>query len=109
MVRVFINRAQDSEQVVESLISSPVVRRVNFTGSTAAGRRVAELCAKHLKRPLLELDGQSTRVVLEDADLQAAADAAVHGAYLNQGQICMPTERVIVPEGIADACIAALC
>ncbi len=102
---VILTRAEDSEEIVEALISSPVVRRVNFTGSTRVGRRVAELCAKHLKRPLLELGGQSTMIVLDDANLQGAADMAVKGAYRNQGQICMSTERLIVSNAVADALI----
>jgi acyl-CoA reductase-like NAD-dependent aldehyde dehydrogenase len=98
-------RAEDSEEIVEALISSPVVQRVNFTGSTRVGRRVAELCAKHLKRPLLELGGQSTMVVLDDADIDLAADMALKGAFRNQGQICMSTERLIVSHSVADALI----
>jgi benzaldehyde dehydrogenase (NAD) len=96
-------RPEDSEEIVEALIASPVVRRVNFTGSTRVGQRVAELCAKYLKRPLLELGGQSTMLVLDDADLDRAARAALYGAYLNQGQVCMSTERLIVAERVADA------
>lgn len=102
VARVFLTRPEDSEEIVEALIASPVVRRVNFTGSTRVGRRVAELCAKYLKRPLLELGGQATMLVLDDADLEAAAEAALRGAYLNQGQICMSTERLIVADTIAD-------
>lgn len=98
-------RAEDSEQIVEALIASPVVRRVNFTGSTRVGQRIAEICAKYLKRPLLELGGQATMVVLDDADLDLAALEAVRGAYLNQGQICMSTERLVVADSVADALI----
>ncbi len=105
VAEVFLTRSQDSEPIVEALIKSPVVRRVNFTGSTRVGRRVAELCARHLKRSLLELGGQATMVVLEDADLEAASEAALRGAYLNQGQICMSTERLIVADSVADALI----
>jgi benzaldehyde dehydrogenase (NAD) len=103
VVRVLLCDAEDSEAIVQALIASPVVRRVNFTGSTRIGRHVAEICARHLKRPLLELGGQSMMVVLDDADLDIAAAAALHGGFLNQGQICMSTERVIVAEGLADA------
>jgi benzaldehyde dehydrogenase (NAD) len=103
-----LTRAEDSEEIVEALIASPVVRRVNFTGSTRVGQRVAELCAKYLKRPLLELGGQSTMLVLEDADLDHAAREALRGAYLNQGQVCMSTERLIVAAPIADAFAAKL-
>ncbi len=102
VLQVVLTVAEDSEAAVEALIQSPVIRRVNFTGSTRVGIRVAELCAKHLKRPLLELGGQANQIVLEDADLDAAAQAAVLGAYTNQGQICMSTERLIVVDEVAN-------
>ncbi len=108
VARVILTQAEESEAIVEALVASPVVRRVNFTGSTRVGRKVAEICAKHLKRPLLELGGQSTMVVLEDADLDFAAEAATTGAYRNQGQICMSTERLIVSEAVADELIARI-
>ena len=99
---------QDVAEVVDALIASPVVRRVNFTGSTRGGRRVAEICAKYLKRPLLELGGQSAMIVLSDADLDLATLAALQGAYRNQGQICMSTERLIVASSVADELIARI-
>ena len=105
VVQVLLTLPEDSEAIVEALIEAPVVRRVNFTGSTRVGRRVAELCAKHLKRPLLELGGQASMIVLEDADLEVAAEAAVWGGYVNQGQVCMSTERLIVIDSIADTLI----
>jgi len=108
VARVILTRAEDSEEVVEALIASPVVRRVNFTGSTRVGRRVAELSAKHLKRSLLELGGQSAMLVLGDADIDLAAAAALEGAYTNQGQVCMSTERLIVADDLADALIARI-
>lgn len=102
VLQIVMTVEEDSERAVEALIRSPVVRRVNFTGSTRVGRRVAELCATNLKRPLLELGGQANQLVLGDADIEAAAIAAVNGAYKNQGQICMSTERVIVVNSVAD-------
>lgn len=108
VVQVIVTRSEDSEAAVEALIASPVVRRVNFTGSTRVGRRVAEICAKYLKRPLLELGGQANQIVLDDADIEAAAAAAVSGAFCNQGQICMSTERVIVTHEIADALVTRM-
>ena len=84
------------------MISHPAVRRINFTGSTRVGRLLAQQAAKHLKPILLELGGKAPLVVLDDADLDAAISATVFGAYANQGQICMSTERVIVHERIAD-------
>ncbi len=89
--------------VVDALIAHPAVRRVNFTGSTRVGRIIAEAGARHLKPCLLELGGKAPLVVLDDADLKAAVDAAVFGAFFHQGQICMSTERIIVDEAVADA------
>ena len=102
---VVLARPEDSEDIAEALISSPVVQRVNFTGSTRIGRRVAGLCAKYLKRPLLELGGQCAMIVLDDANLGAAAEAVLKGAFRNQGQICMSTERLIVSNSVADALV----
>lgn len=96
------------EQVVEALINHAAVRRINFTGSTRVGRHIAELAARQLKPCLLELSGKAPLIVLEDADLVEAARAAAFGAFFNQGQICMSTERVIVQDAIADEFVAML-
>ncbi|MGA8707786.1 MAG: aldehyde dehydrogenase family protein, partial [Steroidobacteraceae bacterium] len=93
---------------VEAMIAHKAVRRVNFTGSTAVGRSVALLAAKYLKPVLLELGGKAPLIVLADADIDAAVDATVFGAYANQGQICMSTERVIIEEPVADVFAAKL-
>ncbi|RYE90638.1 MAG: aldehyde dehydrogenase family protein, partial [Oxalobacteraceae bacterium] len=90
----------------EALIAHPAVRRVNFTGSTRVGRIIAETSARYLKRSLLELGGKAPFVVLDDADLDGAVNAAIFGAFLYQGQICMSTERFVVDEKVADAFIA---
>ena len=84
------------------------MRRVNFTGSTRVGRHVAELAARHLKPALLELGGKAPFLVLDDADLDEAVAAAAFGAFMNQGQICMSTERLIVDEDVADEFAAKL-
>jgi benzaldehyde dehydrogenase (NAD) len=75
----------------ETLITEPLVRIVSLTGSTAAGRRVGELAARHLKRVHLELGGNSALIILDDADLERAASAGAFGSFLHQGQICMTT------------------
>ncbi len=93
---------------MDALIEHPAVRRVNFTGSTRVGRMVAQTCALHLKRVLLELGGKAPLIVLDDADLDEAVRAAAFGAYVNQGQICMSTERIVVDETVADAFVAKL-
>ncbi len=96
------NAPADAGEVVGALIDHPAVRRVNFTGSTAVGRIVAKRCAETLTPCLLELGGKAPLIVLEDADLDEAVNAAAFGAFFNQGQICMSTERIIVAEAVAD-------
>ncbi|PSK98884.1 benzaldehyde dehydrogenase (NAD+) [Murinocardiopsis flavida] len=92
----------------EALIAAPPVRVVSFTGSTAAGRAVGELGARHLKRVHLELGGNSPLIVLADADPGRAAAAGAWGSFLHQGQICMTTGRHLVHERVADAYVDAL-
>jgi acyl-CoA reductase-like NAD-dependent aldehyde dehydrogenase len=92
----------DAEKIAEALIGHPAVRRINFTGSTRVGKIIAAIAAKYLKPVLLELGGKAALVVLADADIDAAVDATVFGAFAHQGQICMSTERVIVDETVAD-------
>jgi acyl-CoA reductase-like NAD-dependent aldehyde dehydrogenase len=102
VVNVVTNAPKDAAAVVEALIAHPAVRRVNFTGSTRVGRIIAETCARHLKRCLLELGGKAPFIVLADADIDEAVRAAAFGAFMNQGQICMSTERIILMDEIAD-------
>ncbi len=97
------NAPQDAAEIVGALIDHDAVRRINFTGSTAVGRIIAKRAAEHLKPCLLELGGKAPLLVLEDADLDEAVKAAAFGAFMNQGQICMSTERIIVVDAIADA------
>jgi acyl-CoA reductase-like NAD-dependent aldehyde dehydrogenase len=92
----------------EEFVEHPSVRTINFTGSTATGRKLAEAAGRNLKRVLLELGGQNPLIVLADADLDYAVDAAAFGAYLHQGQICMSARRIIVERPIADAFTARL-
>jgi benzaldehyde dehydrogenase (NAD) len=92
----------------EALITDPLVRIISFTGSTAAGRRVGELAARHLKRAHLELGGNSALVILDDVDLEGAASAGAWGSFLHQGQICMTTGRHLVHEAIYDDYVTAL-
>ncbi|HUI59763.1 MAG TPA: aldehyde dehydrogenase [Steroidobacteraceae bacterium] len=108
VINVITHDARDAEAIAEALVSHPAVKRVNFTGSTRVGRIIAMLAARYLKPVLLELGGKAPLIVLEDADLDAAVDATVFGAYANSGQICMSTERVIVDEKVADQFAAKL-
>ena len=106
VVNFITNTPEDAGEVVGALIDHPEVRRINFTGSSNVGRIIAERAAKNLKPVLLELGGKAPLVVLEDADIDAAVDAAAFGAFMNQGQICMSTERVVVVDAIADDFLA---
>jgi len=106
VINVVTNAPADAPKIVEALIAHPAVRRVNFTGSTKIGRVIAGLAAQHLKPVLLELGGKAPQVILDDADLDHAVNAAAFGAFMNQGQICMSTERIIVDEKVADAFVA---
>jgi len=102
VVQVVTNAPADAADVVGALIDAPEVKRINFTGSTAVGRIIATRAAQHLKPCLLELGGKAPLIVLDDADLDEAVKAAAFGAFMNQGQICMSTERIIVVEAVAD-------
>jgi acyl-CoA reductase-like NAD-dependent aldehyde dehydrogenase len=106
VVNVLSNAPADAAKIVEALIAHPAIRRVNFTGSTKVGRIIARLAAEHLKPVLLELGGKAPLVVLDDADLDQAVAAAAFGAFMNQGQICMSTERIIVDDKVAETFVA---
>ena len=102
VVNLVSNAPDEAAEVVGALIDHPAVRRINFTGSTATGKLVAARAAVHLKPVLLELGGKAPLIVLEDADLDEAVKAAAFGAFMNAGQICMSTERIITVDAIAD-------
>ncbi len=108
VLNVITNAPEDAPEIVSALIAAPEVRHVNFTGSTEVGRIIAVKAAEHLKPVLLELGGKAPMIVLDDADIEAAVNGAAFGAFMNQGQICMSTERIIVQESIADEFVAAL-
>ncbi|HZY50290.1 MAG TPA: aldehyde dehydrogenase [Devosia sp.] len=108
VINVITNDPKDAASVVETLIAHPAVRRVNFTGSTAVGKRIGELAGKHLKPALLELGGKAPFLVLDDADIDGAVNAAVFGSFMHQGQICMSTERIIVDNKVADEFVQKL-
>ncbi len=102
VVNYITNAPADAAAVVEAIVAHPAVRRVNFTGSTRVGRLIAMTCAKHLKPAVLELGGKAPFVILDDADIDEAVNAAAFGSFANSGQICMSTERIVVDAKIAD-------
>jgi acyl-CoA reductase-like NAD-dependent aldehyde dehydrogenase len=100
-VNVVTHAPGDAGVIAEELVTHPLVRRISFTGSTVTGRRLAELAARHLKRPVLQLSGHNALIVLADADLGLAVDAAAYGAFVHQGEICMCVRRILVEEPVA--------
>jgi acyl-CoA reductase-like NAD-dependent aldehyde dehydrogenase len=92
----------------EELTENPAVKVINFTGSTATGKKIAEAAGRNLKRAVLELGGSNPLIVLADADLDYAVNASAFGAFLHQGQICMSARRIIVEESIADTFVDRL-
>ncbi|GLW27586.1 aldehyde dehydrogenase family protein [Actinoplanes regularis] len=102
VLNVVTHASGDAGLIAEELVTHPHVRRISFTGSTVIGRRLAELAARHLKRPVLQLSGHNPLIVLADADLDYAVSAAAYGAFVHQGEVCMCARRILVERPIAD-------
>ncbi|KAJ5966924.1 hypothetical protein N7501_003172 [Penicillium viridicatum] len=99
---------QDAPEVVNAMIEHEAVRKINFTGSTAVGRKIARACGQNLKPCLMELGGKNSSIVCHDADLQTAVQGVLAGAFLNSGQICMATDRILVHTSILPSFTEAL-
>lgn len=98
----------DAGPIADAFFESPHVRSINFTGSSATGRMLAERAGRALKRIVLELGGYNPLLVLADADLDLAVNTTAFGAFFHQGQICMNTRKVLVDRSIADAFVERL-
>ncbi|CAK7215760.1 hypothetical protein SBRCBS47491_002593 [Sporothrix bragantina] len=105
---VYAAPGPDAAAVTKALVAHPAVRKINFTGSTAVGRILGKLAGEYLKPLLLELGGKAPAIVWSDANLDLAAEKVALGAFLNSGQICMSTERVIVHKSVQEAFSAKL-
>ncbi|ANS66967.1 aldehyde dehydrogenase [Streptomyces lincolnensis] len=92
----------DIAEIGDAFIEHPVPKVISFTGSDRVGRHVATVCAANFKRSVLELGGNSALVVLDDADLDYAVDAAVFSRYVHQGQVCMAANRILVDRSVAE-------
>lgn len=92
----------------QALVAHPRVRKVSFTGSTAAGRQVGKAALDHMARFTLELGGKNPMVVLQDADLDRAVQGALMGGLLNQGQVCAAASRIYVHRSCKNAFVEAL-
>ncbi|KRV47419.1 aldehyde dehydrogenase [Wenjunlia vitaminophila] len=90
----------DIAEIDDALLEHPVPEVISFTGSDRVGRHVAQVVAAHLKRSVLELGGNSALVVLDDADLDYAVDAAVFSRFAHSGQVCMAANRLLVDRSV---------
>jgi acyl-CoA reductase-like NAD-dependent aldehyde dehydrogenase len=106
VLNVVTNDLADAADVVAALIADSRVRIVNFTGSTNVGRIIGVQAAQHLKPAVLELGGKNPLIILEDADPDLAVDAALFGAFMNSGQLCMSTDRIIIHESLVETFIS---
>ncbi len=102
VLNVVTHAPGEAGAIGDELVSNPAVRRLNFTGSTAVGRKLAEAAGRNLKRIVLELGGYNPVIVLADADIDYAVNATAFGAFLHQGQICMSARKVFVERSIAE-------
>ncbi|QSE92979.1 aldehyde dehydrogenase [Rhodococcus pseudokoreensis] len=98
--RGVVNVVPADRDASEYLVSHPGVDKVSFTGSTAAGRRIAALCGNDLRRVTLELGGKSAAIILDDADLDATIQSLQHGSLRNSGQVCSAKTRIVVPRAL---------
>ena len=107
-----VNIVPADRQVGEYLVTHPGVDKVSFTGSTAAGRRIASLCGERLRRVTLELGGKSASIILDDADLNAAIPGLLPAAMMNNGQACIAQTRILASRRryheVADALVEAV-
>ncbi|MFI9566562.1 aldehyde dehydrogenase family protein [Streptomyces rishiriensis] len=92
----------DIAEIGDAFLEHPIPRVISFTGSDKVGRHVATVAASHFKRTVIELGGNSAFVVLDDADVDYAVDAAVFSRFVHQGQVCMAANRILVDRSIAD-------
>ncbi|VDG94518.1 aldehyde dehydrogenase family protein [Sporosarcina sp. ZBG7A] len=93
----------DINEIGDAFIENPIPRIISFTGSTKVGSHIGQVAIKHFKKPLLELGGNSAFIVMEDADLDYAVQAATFSRFTHSGQICMSANRILVQRGIYDA------
>jgi len=103
-----LNVVTADREASESLVRDPRVDKISFTGSTAAGRRIASICGERIARCTLELGGKSAAVVLDDIDLAEVADTLSAAACANTGQVCSSLTRIVVSRSRHDALVDAL-
>jgi acyl-CoA reductase-like NAD-dependent aldehyde dehydrogenase len=92
----------DLVEIGDAFLEHPVPQVIAFTGSAPTGRHIAEVAGRHLKKVVLELGGNSALIVLDDADLELAVNAAVFSRFTHAGQVCMSANRLVLDERICD-------
>ncbi len=102
MINVVTHAPGEAVPVADEFFERPEVRCINFTGSSATGRILAERAGRHLKRCVLELGGYNPLIVLADADLDYAVEATAFAAFFHSGQICMNARKVLVERPVYD-------
>ncbi|MGA8152091.1 MAG: aldehyde dehydrogenase family protein [Terriglobales bacterium] len=90
----------DIGEIGDAFVEHPIPRIISFTGSEQVGRHIGGVAGRSLKKAILELGGNSAMIVLDDADLNAAVNAAVFSRFAHQGQVCMCTNRILVQRGV---------
>ncbi|MEU5775393.1 aldehyde dehydrogenase family protein [Streptomyces venezuelae] len=90
----------DIAEIGDAFLENTVPSVISFTGSDRVGRHVATVCASHFKRSILEMGGNSALIVLDDADIDYAVDAAVFSRFVHQGQVCMAANRILVDRSV---------
>ena len=103
-----VNLVTGGRETGDALVRHPMVDKVSFTGSTAAGRVIGEVCGRDFKRVTLELGGKSAAIVLEDADLAASLPGLAAGGFFNPGQACVAYSRVLAPKARYDEVVGAV-
>ena len=103
-----VNVVPAGREASEYLVTHPGIDKVAFTGSTAAGRRIAALCGERLRRVSLELGGKSACIVLDDAPLDTMAENLMHASFMNNGQACIAQTRILAPQSRYDAVVDAI-
>jgi acyl-CoA reductase-like NAD-dependent aldehyde dehydrogenase len=103
-----LNVVTADREVSELLVRDPRVDKITFTGSTAAGRRIASICGERIARCTLELGGKSAAVILDDADIETTARTLSQAECFLSGQVCSSLTRIVVPRSRHDALLEAL-
>lgn len=108
VISVLSSAPGQGRETITRLIANPAVRRVVFIGSTDVGRKIAAVAGSHLTPAVMELGGKNASIVLDDVDIDEAANTLVGAAFGFGGQVCMATDRIIVSDRIADELVARL-